>query len=45
VLFRSVSELLDLFETISGIYLFIVGLMIAADRVRILEKIAVWMMN
>lgn len=40
---KNVNDLLELNRVYSGIFTFIIGLIIAADRIRFLEKIARWL--
>lgn len=40
---ENTNELLELFQVINGIFFFVLGLVIAADRIRFLQKIAKWL--
>jgi hypothetical protein len=39
---KNVNELLELFQIVNGIFIFVIGLIIASDRIRILKKIVNW---
>jgi hypothetical protein len=42
---ENVNELLELSGVVNSIFIFIIGLIIASDRVRFLKKIAQWLFN
>jgi len=42
---KNVSDLLELFQMINGIFIFILGLITASDRIRFLQKIAAWFLS